>query len=84
VLSKWVWGKLEAKMREMVGEQVKNNQMLRKLGVNVESMKWFVEQRPVVCMEACLPSRDLDCLIIQGVLHPFPLFEQLQVLMRRV
>lgn len=58
-------------MREVVKEQVRNNQMLAKLGVNVESMKWFVEQRPAACMEACLPWRDLDRLIIQGMLPSF-------------
>jgi len=61
-LSAWVWGKVEAKVREIIGEQV-----LNKFGVNMESMKWFVEQRPVACMETCLPWRDLDRLIVQGM-----------------
>ena len=63
--SAWVWGKLGAKVRELVREQA-----LSKLGVNVDSMKWFVEQRPVACMEACLPWRDLDRLIVQGMWSP--------------
>jgi hypothetical protein len=66
-LSKWVLGKLEAKVKGIVAEQVKKNQVLSKLGVDVESMKWFVEQRPVAGMEACLPWRNLDRLIVQGV-----------------
>jgi hypothetical protein len=52
-------------VREVVREQV-----LSRLGVNVESMKWFVEQRPVQCMEASLPWRDLDRLIVQGMCDP--------------
>ena len=77
--SAWVWGKLGAKVRELVGEQA-----LSKLEVNVDSMKWFVEQRPVACMEACLPWRDLDRLIVQGMCLPPPfldLSEQREVLM---
>ena len=61
-LSAWVWGKLEARLREIIGEKV-----LSKLEVNAESMKWFVEQRPVVCIETCLRWRTLDRLIIQGM-----------------
>ncbi len=49
-------------MKEHVTEQA-----LSRLGVDVESTKWFVEQRPVACMEACLPWRDLDRLIVQGM-----------------
>ena len=51
-----------ARVKELVREQA-----LSRVGVNVESTKWLVEQRPVACMEACLPWRDLDRLIVQGM-----------------
>jgi len=60
-------------VREMVREQVGNNPTLGKLGVNVESTKWFVEQRPMASMEGCLPWRDLDRLVVQGM-FPFSSF----------